>query len=505
MDDKAAIRHAVLVEGKSQRRVARETGYSRNTVRKMVENSDVPKYTLRQARQSPVLGPYKEVLAQWVAEDEKKTKKKRRTTVRMYALLKERYGYEGAESTLRWYVGQLRRKARHKVYIPLAYEPGETAQVDFGEADVVIAGEEVTAQIFLMWLGYSGAVFIQAYPAATQEVFFTGHVAAFDFFGGVSREIWYDNLKNAVHKILRGRGREEQTRFTSFRTHYLFQAEFCNVASGWEKGGVEGKVGYGRRNWLIDAPEFASWEVLNRYLWERCEVELQRQLRGRDQTIGERLEEEREQFRPLPRTPYRCCKTRPVRANKLSLVSYQTNRYSVPTDVAHEALTLHAYVDRIEISVGAEIVAVHRRCWGREQDILNPNHYLSLLAKRPRAFHHAKAIRQWQESWPAVFALYFEALQQRYERMEATRIFIRILQLGEKITETRLAAGMEEALRFHCYTVAGVSECLRRLGEQEQPAPAELADHPHLAGMAVEKPDIQQFNQLLSVSERRVA
>lgn len=502
MDEKAAVRQAVLVDGKSQRQVARETGRSRNTIRRLLADSEKPKYAMHQARRSPVLGPYKELLAQWVAEDEQKPKKKRRTTVRMFALLRDAYGYGGAESTLRWYVGQLRRQARHKVYIPLAYAPGETAQVDFGEAEVRVAGEAVTAQLFVMWLGYSGAVFVQAYPVASQEVFFAGHVAAFEFFGGVSREIWYDNLKNAVAKVLRGRGREEQESFTSFRTHYLFTAEFCNVQSGWEKGGVEGKVGYGRRNWLIGAPPFASWDELNLYLRERCRKEQARHLRGRQESIGERLAQEREQLRLLPAQPYRCCKTVAVGANGLSLVTFATNRYSVPAEVAHEPLTLRAYVDRIEISTRTQIVAAHRRCWGRHQDLLNPYHYLPLLAKRPRAFPHAQAIREWQQSWPATFDRYFEALKQRYERMEATRLFIAILQLGEPYPETVLAAGLEDALQHHCYTVAGVGECLRRLTERAQPTPSPLAHHPHLAAVQVTKPDVQRFNQLLCANGR---
>lgn len=503
MEEKAAIRRAVLVEGKSQRQVARETGRSRNTVRKMVADSEKPTYKQKRERASPVLGPYKEVLAGWVEEDEKKPKKQRRTTVRMYALLRDEYGYEGAESTLRWYVGQLRRKARHKVHIPLSYEPGETAQVDFGEADVVVAGREVTAQMFVMWLGYSGAVFVQAYPAASQEIFFAGHVAAFDFFGGVSREIWYDNLKNAVEKVLKGRGREEQESFVSFRSHYLFEAEFCNVRSGWEKGGVEGKVGYSRRNWLIGAPPFESWEALNDYLRRQCEGEQSRRLRGRSRSIGERLAEERTHLRPLPKNSYPCCKSRAVAANGLSLVSFATNRYSVPVGVAHQPLTLRAFPDRIEISNGEAVVAQHRRCWEREQDILDPYHYLPLLARRPRAFAHAQPIRQWQTQWPPVFDRYFAALQARQERMEATRLFIAILQLGESYGEEALAAGLEEALAKHIYSLAGVKEWLRHRHESPPPPPATLADHPRLAAIEVVRPDLAQFNRLLLGRERR--
>lgn len=502
MEEKAIVRQAVLVEGKSQRQVAQETGMSRNTIRKMLEGSEKPRYAMRQERASPVLGPYREVLARWVEEDEKKPKKQRRTTVRMFALLREEYGYKGAESTLRWYVGQLRRKSRHKVYIPLAYGPGETAQVDFGEAEVVVEGKQVTAQLFVMWLGYSGAVFVQAYPAASQEVFFAGHVAAFAFFGGVSQEIWYDNLKNAVEKVLKGRGREEQDSFLSFRSHYLFQAEFCNVAAGWEKGGVEGKVGYSRRNWLVGAPPFESWQALNDYLRRQCEEEQKRRLRGRNESIGARLAEERTHLRPLPAHAYACCKTAAVAANGLSLVTFATNRYSVPVGAAHEKLTLRAFPDRIEISNGQAVVAQHKRCWAREEDILDPYHYLPLLARRPRAFAHAQAIRQWQQSWPPVFDRYLAALHVRYERTEATRLFIAILQLGEALGEEALAAGLEQALHHHIYSLAGVKEWLRRGQEAPAPAPAALAHHPLLAAIEVGRPDLHQFNRLLLCQER---
>ena len=237
METKAEIREAVLMKGKSIRQVARETGRSRNTIRKMLEDGDIPSYKRRAERPSVVLGPYKALLESWVKEDEKKSKKARRTAVRMYKLLRDEHGYRGAEGTIRGYVGKLRGKARKQVYIPLSYEPGETGQVDFGEAEVVVGGEKVKAQLFVMWLGYSGAMVMQAYPAATQEIFFAGHVAAFEFFGGVPQELWYDNLKSAVEKILKGGKREEQDSFISFRSHYLYRAEFCNVRSGWRTHG----------------------------------------------------------------------------------------------------------------------------------------------------------------------------------------------------------------------------------------------------------------------------
>ena len=288
VNEKENIRRAVLVEEKSQRQVARETGHSRNTIRKMLADGTVPKYRRRRGRASPVLGPYKDLLDSWAAEDQEKPKKKRRTAERMYTLLRDEYGYQGARSTIRAYVGKARRKARHKVFVQLDYTPGEVAQVDFGEAEVIVAGERIVTQLFLMWLGYSSATFVKAYAGQTQEVFFDGMDSGFEFFGFVPQQLWFDNLKQAVAKVLEGSSRQEQQSFVSFRSHYLFAAQFCNVRAGWEKGGVEGRVGYSRRNWLIPVQEFASWEALNEYLRGRCETEWKRSLRGQSETIGER-------------------------------------------------------------------------------------------------------------------------------------------------------------------------------------------------------------------------
>ena len=498
MDEKARIRQEVLVEGKSQRQVARESGYSRNTVKRMLEDSGRPKYELKEPRASRVLGEYKELLAKWVEEDSEKGKKGRRTARRMYTLLQKEHGYAGAEATIRGYVGKLRKRERHKVYVTLTYAPGECGQVDFGEAEVKIAGKTEKVHLFVMWLGYSGATFVQAYPGETQEVFFAGHVAAFEFFGGVPQALWYDNLSNAVQKVLTGWEREEQESFISFRSHYLFKAEFCNVASGWEKGGVEGRVGYIRRNWLIGAGEFASWQALNEALREQCQSELMRCLPRRTESIGARLQVEQCALRSLPARPYLCRKTLAVKANHLSLVSYRSNRYSVPVEKAQEALTLHVYVERIEIVCGGEVVASHRRSWAREQDLLNPYHYLPLLAQKPRAFSQAQVIRQWRSIWPALFDDYFEQLKKRLPSTEATRRFIEILKLGETHGESKLAMVLEEALQRGCWEVAGIGELLRRTSEGAAPPAARLLDHPRLAAVQVKVPDLACFNQLLT-------
>lgn len=503
MTEKDRIRRMVLVEGQSIREVARQTGRSRNTITKMLENSDVPAYTLTEGKEAPVLGPFKELVDRWVAEDEKKPKKKRRTARRMYDLLREApYGYSGAESTLRRYVGQARRKARHKVYVMLDYQPGEVAQLDFGEAEVLIDGRLVVAQLFLMWLGYSGATFMKAYPAQPQEVFFDGHAAAFAFFGGVPQQIWYDNLKTAVLKVLKGRNRQEQAAFVSLRSHYLFEAHFCNPSAGWEKGGVEGRVGYCRRNWLVPTREFPSWEALNDYLAQQCRQEWERRMRGREETIGQALAVERDHFLPLP-APFPCSRSTPVRPNHLSLVTFESNRYSVPVEVAHEALLLRAFADRVELTSGARVVAIHPRCWQREQDILNPLHFLSLLERKPRAFVQSKAIRQWREAWPEAFERYWTVLRQKLPEGEWTATFIQILRLCERYPQETVAAALDEALRHHCYHYDGVRELLRRQTEPPPPPRLTLEDRPDLRQVQVQLPELVQFNRLLPAGGAR--
>lgn len=187
VEKKEQIRRAYHVEGKSIRQIQREPGHHRDTIRKTLGDSLVPQYTLQKPRPSPVMDPVKPIIDQWLAEDEHRPRKQRHTARRIYDRLRTEYGFEGGESTVRRYVGQHRKRRLSQVFIPLAYEQGQIAQVDFGEGQVVIAGERVTAQLFCLRMGYSKQPFVTALPNQAQEAFFEGHVRAFDFLGGYTR------------------------------------------------------------------------------------------------------------------------------------------------------------------------------------------------------------------------------------------------------------------------------------------------------------------------------
>jgi hypothetical protein len=208
---------------------------------------------------------------------------------------------------------------------------------------------------------------------------------------------------------------------------------------------------------------------------------------------------EQAQFLPLPSRPFTCCTLRPVRANGFGLVTFQTNRYSVPAQYAHEALWLRAFVDRVEITNGHQVLAVHPRCYRREQDILDPLHYLPVLEQRPGAWEQARPIQEWRERWPEVYHRYLAALRERLPTSQATREFVRILRLHEDYPEPIIAQALEQALDGHCYTADGVEQIVRRLVEPSSPS-APLAGagerFPDVES-AVQWPDLAQFDRLL--------
>ncbi len=257
VEDREKIRRAYFVEHKSLRQIAKELHVACMTISKAIGSAEAETYQLSVPRTAPRLGPYKRRIDELLAENEHLPPKQRYTSHKIYQEI-EKVGYQGSESTLRGYVGRRRaEKRRPKVYIPLEFDPGTDAQVDWGEAVVEIAGERITVQVFHMHLNYSRKLFMMAFPAQKQEAFFEGHVQAFQHFGGGPHRIASDNLKAAVQKVLAGHARQEQQAFIALRSHYLFASHFCMPGQSSEKGGVEHSVGFGRRNFMV--PTFRRW------------------------------------------------------------------------------------------------------------------------------------------------------------------------------------------------------------------------------------------------------
>lgn len=496
--DRERIRRAYYVEGKSIRQIEREMHHGYWTIRKALDSAEHQPYTLRKPKPAPKLGPYKKKIDDLLAKEQQLPPKQRYSTKKIFELM-EAEGYSGSESNLRRYVGRKRRELkRPAIFVPLQFEPGQDAQVDWGEGVVVMDGQKVTVQMFVMRLCYSRRTFVMAFPNQKQEAFFSAHIAAFHFFGGVPHTITYDNLKTAVRRILKGRNRQEQDRFIAFRSHYLFDSRFCTPGAGHEKGGVEHGVKYTRQNYLAPLPHVRDYAELNTWLRDRCLQDDQRQVSRQPQTIGAMWLTEKPYLRSLPDTDFAGYVSREVKLNPYGQVTFETNRYSVPVDKAQKQLTLRAYPFRIEILKGSEVIASHGRCYQRHQDILNPLHYLPLLAERPGAFDHAQPIQQWRQSWPPLYDELLHQLKQQQREHKAIREFVQILQLHLDYDAALVQQAIVQALADNVPHLSGVRFCLNRLRD---PAPTVKAmttlPQPQLAEVGQAPPSLPRYDQLL--------
>ncbi len=504
VEEKEKIRRAYYVEKKSVRQIARELKYARQTVRKAIQSAEPEKYKMKRPRLAPVLGLYKERIKALLAENESMPRKQRYTSHRIFEIV-EAEGYSGSESTVRHYVAQVRQaNKRPKIYLPLEFDPGTDAQVDWGQAEVIMQGQQVTVQLFLMRLCYSRRLFVMAFPHQKREAFFAGHVAAFEHFGGVPQRLTYDNLKTAVKKVLLGSEREEQASFVALRSHYLFESHYCTPGAGHEKGRVEDGVGYVRRNFLTPLPRVDSFSQLNEHLLRQCFKNDQRQLEGQSQTVQQAWQQEQPQLRPLPAYAFDYATSKGVSLNGYGQVVVDTNRYSVPADKAEARLVAKIYPFEVKIfrPNDKEPIAQHPRCYGHKQDVFDPLHYLPLLQQRPGAFQHAKPIRRWREQWPPVYEQLLARLQQQWPEGQGLRQFIQILKLHQDYPADLIEQAISQALAYQCAHPDGVKLCLRQLQQTELVfSPLDLSDHPKLGQVGQQALNLARYNQLLGTGE----
>jgi len=500
VENREQIRIAYFIEEKSKRQIAKEQHCSPKTISKALGGAEAQPYQRTVPSPAPVLGPYHARIDELLAENESLPRKQRRTIHKIYLQLHSEQ-YRGSESSVRTYVWLKRKHAqRMEVYLPLEFDPGDYAQADWGEAEVFLADEQLTAQIFVMRLCYSRRTCVRAYPTQRQEAFFDGHAEAFQFYGGVPRHVTYDNLTTAVQQILVGKQRAEQRQFIALRSHYVFESRFCSPGEGHEKGGVESAVGYVRRNFLSPPPHIDNWEALNAHLLRCCQDDDARVVAGQSQTIGERFAQERAHLRALPAHPFACCVSREVTLNKYSQVAFETNHYSVPSDQAYKQLTLKAYAFQVVILHGQDVLATHPRSYQQQQEVVNWLDYLPLLAQRPGAFEHAKALREARSHWPPLYEQLLTRLQRAHdEHASAVREFVLILGLLRLHPAELVEAAIREALLFGCVHLDGVKLCLQqRLQPARLVTPLDLQQQPLLQRVGTQPLNLRGYDELLS-------
>jgi transposase len=490
-------------EGLSIRALARRHGVHRRAVRQALA-SPLPSPRKRpEERPAPKLGPYRPLIDQWLIADREAPRKQRHTAKRVWERLRDEHGAEVAETTVRDYVRRRRRELGEpvdEVFVPQVHAPGIEAEVDWGEAEVWIAGQRRTVYLFLMRACFSGAAFVLAFERETQQAFLEAHVEAFRFFGGVFATIRYDNLRSAVKRVLRGRRRVEQDRFIALRSHYLYESVFTRRGKegAHEKGGVEGEVGRFRRRHLVPVPKVATLKQLNERLEDGCFAELGRRIAGRTETVEEALRLERRALKELPIEDFDPSEQASPRVDSKALVTIRQNRYSVPVALVGLRVAARISAREIVISRAGREVARHPRLQGRYQTAARLDHYLELLQRKPGALKGSLPLRQERERgrWPRSFDELWRALEQRYGASEAARQMVDVLLLCREQGADRVELAARGALAAGAHDGRAVALLARR---SERPAQLSLFELPErLRPRGRPQPTLGHYDALLS-------
>jgi transposase len=502
-----AIRRDHAREGLSVRELARRHGVHRRAVRQALESPVPPAKRAPQVRPAPALGPFRAIVDGWLAADREVPRKQRHTARRIWQRLVAEHGAVVSERQVARYVRERRRELGElgEAFVPLIAEAGVEAEVDWGEATVILRGERTRVHVFVMRACFSGAGFVMAFERETQQAFLEAHVCALEWFGGVFDVVRYDNLRSAVAQVLKGRRRVESDRFVALRSHYMFESSFCQTGErgAHEKGGVEGEVGRFRRRHLVPVPAVDSLAELNERLEEACWQDLERTITGRAGTVGEALESERRLLATLPRERFETAEEATPRVDSKAMVTVRQNRYSVPVGLV--GLRVRARIGASEISVfhDGRAVAVHERLSGRFGASAQLDHYLELLAIKPGGLARSLALSQARERgrWPGCFDELWSLIEQRVGRSEAARQIVDVLLLCREHGPGRVELAVRGALTCGAHDGRAVAILARQADRPASPATLEL--DARLAGIGAPPPDdLGSYDRLRQAGRR---
>jgi transposase len=471
----AQIRRDARGEGLSVRALAVRHGVHRRTVRQALESAAPPE---RKPRQGVAwrLEPFKAAIDAMLIEDSTAPRKQRHTARRILArLIEDHCAEELSYSTVRDYVRVRRAQIdveagrRIEAFVPQEHAPGAEAEVDFGEVWVVLNGVKTKCHMFILRLSHSGKAFHRIYPTQAQEAFLEGHIEAFNEIGGVPvRHIRYDNLTSAVTAVVFGQGRQRQEndRWVLFRSHYGFDPFYCQpgIDGAHEKGGVEGEVGWFRRNRLSPMPVVESLDELNDRIriWESLDD--RRRINDRIRTIGQDFAAEQPFLAPLPAEAFDPGLVLTPRVDRSSMITVRMVKYSVPARFIGRRLRVSLRASGLVVFDGRAVVARHQRIVAKSGQSVQLDHYLEVLKTKPGALPGSTALARARES--GAFTSAHEAFWAASRRVngdaDGTRELIDVLLLHRSMDAGDVQAGIAAALEVGAVSADVVAVEARR-------------------------------------------
>ncbi|MGH2660414.1 MAG: IS21 family transposase [Actinomycetota bacterium] len=468
-------------QGLSVRAIAHKHHVHRRAVRHAI-TSAIPPERRRPVRARPRLTEEARAFVDGILlADRRAPRKQRHTARRIWQRLREELGCTAAESTVRGYVHERKQELGLGVqaFVPQHHPPGAQGEVDFYEAHFAFPWGTEKAQVIAVRSEFSAAALHVAYPAQTQTALLDGIERGLQFAGGVFAIMRFDNLRQAVARVIRGQPRVEQDRFVAFRSHYLFDASFTSpgIEGAHEKGGVEGEVGRFRRRWLTPVPVVASWEQANAHLRACCLGDLERIPEGRTRSVGELAEIERRLLRPLPPERFELAELASARVDEKSRIKVKAARYSVPASLVGRTVRVRIFPLQVEVSHRGRLVATHDRAHLRGAEHLVLDHYLDVLLERPGAFPGSVPLHQARErgEFPPSYDALWKELKERSGDKAGTRAMIEVLLLHRHHPKQVVRQAVEQALAVGAVDAGAVALFARHLEGRRDEAPVQLS------------------------------
>ena len=490
--DKFALIRQLRKQGLTVREIAAQLHHSPKTILKALAQPEPQPYTRTEPRPAPVFGPFRSIVDAILEADRTAPRKQRHTAAQLHRRLVAEYGYEGSYHQVRRYLRQ-RRLAQRETFIPLDHRPGVRAEADFGHIQVDFPEGRRPVPVLLVTWSYSNAPFAIALPTERTEAILHGLVEAFHFFGCVPGELWWDNPTTVAIHIWSGRNRTLHPRYQALASHYLFTPKFCMPAAATEKPRVENRVYDLERRWATPVPQVKDLAELNAHLQRCCLAARERCCGDNTVSVGVRFEEDHARALPLPERTFDACVMHSGQVDKYQCVRFDNNTYSVPRRFAFRPVTIKGYVETVAIVADGQVIATHPRSYGHRQKVLDPRHFLEVLQKKPAALDHAPVYRDWQ--LPGVFAELRRALEARLGVAAGVQQYIRVLQL----LAHHPVSCVEQAIAHCCRDGAPDAEAICSYIERADAAARDASfESRPAAAVMVPRPDLTQFNRLLS-------